>query len=99
MEVHKRVLVAGAEGIAKGLLVQVEKGIRITPKGVEYAGKMWGEINDLDRLLLAAYLKKATPEDGISDAEDTLAFIKQAGYVKLSEKQKHILETCSGHHL
>lgn len=62
MDVDKRVMVASAEGIARGLLTQIEKGIRLTPEGMAYAEEIWSKFNDLDRLLLAGYLKRATPE-------------------------------------
>ncbi len=62
MDTKKMVLVASADGIAKGYLVQLDKGIRLTPAGMAYAEKMWGKFGDLDKLLLAGYLKKATPD-------------------------------------
>jgi len=62
MEPKDKVLVASAEGIAKGLLVQLDKGIRLTPKGMEHADKLWSSFSDLDKLLLAGFLKRATPE-------------------------------------
>jgi len=62
MDSRTRVQIASAEGIALGLLIQLEKGIRLTPKGMSYAEKLWGTFNDLDKLLLAGYLKRATPD-------------------------------------
>lgn len=62
MDIKARVLVATADGIAQGLLIQTEKGIRLTPDGMSYAEELWNTFNDLNRLLLAGYLKKATPD-------------------------------------
>ena len=62
MEIGARVIVASAEGIAMGLLTQTDKGVRATPKGMAYAEELWKNFTDLDKLLLAAYLKKATPD-------------------------------------
>ena len=53
------VQVACAEGIAMGLIEEVETGIRLTPKGVLYASALWEKIPDLEKLLLGGYIKKA----------------------------------------
>lgn len=62
MEIDTLVQVTCAEGIALGYLVQLENGIRLTPKGISYAEKLWRGFSDLDKLMLAGYLKRATPE-------------------------------------
>ena len=62
MDVTTRVQVASAEGIALGLLVQLDYGIRLTPKGMAYGDKLFHSFSDLDCLILAGYLKRATPE-------------------------------------
>ncbi len=89
MEVHKRVLVAGAEGIAKGLLVQVEKGIRITPKGYRILSKTSLSDNEINNLIAA--FKNF---DGIinADTEELKSLLKsftesfQSELVKLKEQ-------------
>ena len=58
----KQVLAAAAEGIARGLLVQLDKGVSLTPKGMLYAERIWSSFSDLDKLLLAGYLKEATAD-------------------------------------
>lgn len=57
-----KVQIATAEGLALGLLAQLDKGIRLTSKGMEYADQLWASFTDLDKLLLAGFLKRATLE-------------------------------------
>ena len=64
MDTDKRVAIASAEGIANGLLIQSEKGIKLTSKGMVYTGRLWGTFNDLDKLLLAGYLRMTLNKEG-----------------------------------
>jgi len=62
MNTVTRVQIASAAGIVLGLLIQIEKDVRLTPKGMSYAEDLWSRFSDLDKLMLAGYLKKAIPD-------------------------------------
>jgi len=55
---EKRVQVAFAELLARGLIQYTVTGIKPTPEGLEEAARIWDRIPDGDKLLLIPYLRK-----------------------------------------